>query len=74
MKLSPYDHCPFCVRADMVANYKQVEREKIYLSNDDEATCFELIGAKRCLFSSSTMAAAWVSVLIMPESWMSWAT
>nr|WP_312272342.1 hypothetical protein [Pseudomonas sp.] len=31
----------------MVANYKQVEREKIYLSNDDEATCFELIGAKK---------------------------
>ncbi|SEQ20267.1 MULTISPECIES: glutathione S-transferase N-terminal domain-containing protein [Pseudomonas] len=47
MKLSPYDYCPFCVRADMVANYKQVEREKIYLSNDDEATCFELIGAKK---------------------------
>jgi glutaredoxin len=38
--------CPFCVRADMVANYKQVEHEKVYLPNDDEATCFELIGAK----------------------------
>jgi glutaredoxin 2 len=39
--------CPFCVRADMVANYKQVEHEKVYLPNDDEATCLELIGAKR---------------------------
>lgn len=74
MKLSPHDHCLFCIHADMVAHYKQVEREKIYLSTNDEATCFDVIGAKRCLFSSSTMAAAWVSVLILPESWLSWAT
>lgn len=47
MKLSPHDHCLFCIHADMVAHYKQVEREKIYLSTDDEATCFELIGAKK---------------------------
>lgn len=46
MKLYQYDHCPFCVRADMVANYKRVPHEKVYLLNDDEATCFRLIGTK----------------------------
>lgn len=46
MKLYLYDHCPFCVRADMVANYKQVAHEKVYLLNDDEKSCFDLIGAK----------------------------
>ena len=46
MKLYLYDHCPFCVRADMVANYKRVDHEKVYLLNDDEKSCFDLIGAK----------------------------
>lgn len=46
MKLYLYDHCPFCVRAEMVANYKEVPVEKVYLLNDDEASCFTLIGAK----------------------------
>lgn len=47
MKLYLYDHCPFCVRAEMVAHYKQVPVEQVYLLNDDEASCFELIGAKQ---------------------------
>lgn len=47
MKLYLYDHCPFCVRAEMVAHYKQVPVEQVYLLNDDEATCFALIGAKQ---------------------------
>lgn len=47
MKLHLYDHCPFCVRAEMVANYKAVAHEKVYLANDDEATCHRLIGAKQ---------------------------
>ena len=47
MKLYLYDHCPFCVRAEMVANYKEVAVEKVYLLNDDEATCFRLIDAKQ---------------------------
>lgn len=47
MKLYLYDHCPFCVRAEMVAHYKQVPVEQVYLLNDDEATCIELIGAKQ---------------------------
>lgn len=47
MKLYLYDHCPFCVRAEMVAHYKQVPVEQVYLLNDDEASCFALIGAKQ---------------------------
>ncbi|MEI4487058.1 glutaredoxin 2 [Frigidibacter sp. MR17.14] len=46
MKLYQYHHCPFCVRADMAANWLRVPHEKVYLLNDDEKTCFELIGAK----------------------------
>ncbi|WP_221801770.1 glutaredoxin 2 [Oceanobacter mangrovi] len=46
MKLYQYNHCPYCVRADMVANYKQLEHEKVFLLNDDEQSCFDLIGAK----------------------------
>ncbi len=46
MKLYLYDHCPFCLRAEMVGNYKQVEHTKVYLLNDDETTCLALIGVK----------------------------
>ncbi|WP_138467472.1 glutaredoxin 2 [Poseidonocella sp. HB161398] len=46
MKLYQYDHCPFCVRADMVAGFRQVPHEKVYLLNDDEQAHFDLIGAK----------------------------
>lgn len=46
MKLYQYHHCPFCVRADMVANYKQVEHQKVYLANDDDDTCLRLVNAK----------------------------
>ncbi|WP_158972568.1 glutaredoxin 2 [Paraglaciecola sp. L3A3] len=46
MKLFQYHHCPYCVRADMVANYKNVSHEKVYLLNDDEQSCYDLIDAK----------------------------
>ncbi|WP_428240461.1 glutaredoxin 2 [Gynuella sp.] len=46
MKLYQYDHCPFCVRADMIANYKGIGHENVYLLNDDEQTCHELINVK----------------------------
>ncbi len=46
MNLYLYDHCPYCVRAEMVANYKQVNQQNIYLANDDEESCYKLIGAK----------------------------
>ncbi|SEG82028.1 glutaredoxin 2 [Marinobacterium lutimaris] len=41
-----YDHCPFCVRATMVAGYKKVPFQREVLLNDDEQTCFDLIGKK----------------------------
>jgi len=44
--LHQYLHCPYCVRADMTANYLGIEHKKSYLLNDDEATCHKLIGAK----------------------------
>ena len=47
MKLYQYDHCPFCVRADMVAGWRQVPHEKVYLLNDDEAAHIALVGAKQ---------------------------
>lgn len=46
MKLFQYDHCPFCVRADMVAKYKQVNFETVYLLNDDADSCIERVGKK----------------------------
>ncbi|MDP5031883.1 MAG: glutaredoxin 2 [Paraglaciecola sp.] len=46
MKLYQYHHCPYCVRADMVANYKNVQHEKVYLLNDDEQSCYDLVNAK----------------------------
>ncbi|WP_108260414.1 glutaredoxin 2 [Mangrovicoccus ximenensis] len=46
MKLYQYDHCPFCVRADMVASWRNVPHEKVYLLNDDERAHYDLIGAK----------------------------
>jgi glutaredoxin 2 len=46
MQLYQYHHCPYCVRIDMVANYKNLQHEKVYLLNDDEQTCFDLLNAK----------------------------
>ncbi len=46
MKLFQYDHCPFCVRADMVAKYKQVNFESVYLLNDDADSCIDRVGKK----------------------------
>ena len=47
MRLYIYHHCPFCLRAVMVANYKNVEHETVFLLNDDEDSCFRLINAKQ---------------------------
>ena len=44
--LYQYLHCPFCVRADMVANYTGVPHKKVLLLNDDDETCHQLIGKK----------------------------
>lgn len=45
-RLYIYDHCPYCVRATMVANYKQVPFERVILANDDEKSCYDLTGKK----------------------------
>lgn len=47
MKLYLYDHCPFCVRVEMVGNYKEVPYQTVYLLNDDEETCYRLVNAKQ---------------------------
>lgn len=47
MRLYLYDHCPFCIRAEMVTHYKRVPVEQVYLLNDDEASCLAMIGAKQ---------------------------
>jgi glutaredoxin 2 len=46
-RLYIYDHCPFCIRTLLVANYRQVpDLEQVILLNDDEETCHRLIGKK----------------------------
>lgn len=47
MKLYLYDHCPYCIRAEMTGRYKEVPFEVVYLLNDDEQTCFRLVNAKQ---------------------------
>ena len=47
MKLYLYDHCPFCVRVEMVAHYKEIPFQTVYLLNDDEQTCYRLVNAKQ---------------------------
>lgn len=72
MKLYLYDHCPFCVRTVMVANYKEVTYEKVFLLNDDEATCYRLIGAKQVpileLDDGSSMAESLIIAKKLNES------
>lgn len=46
MLLFQYDHCPFCVRADMIARYKVPTYERVYVDNDDFATCISRVGKK----------------------------
>lgn len=47
MKLYIYDHCPFCVRARLIAGLRGVVVEEVVLLNDDEDTPNRLIGAKQ---------------------------
>jgi len=47
VKLYIYHHCPFCLRAIMVANYKDLPYSVEYLLNDDVETPTGLIGAKQ---------------------------
>lgn len=47
MKLYYYDHCPYCVRAEMAAYYKEVKLDKVILHYDDADTCIRLVKAKQ---------------------------
>ena len=47
MKLYQYHHCPYCIRVDMIANYKEVAHEKVYLLIDDEEACLSLTNVKK---------------------------
>lgn len=44
MKLYLYEHCPFCVRAQMIFGFKKLPIEKIYLMDDDKQTPTAMIG------------------------------
>ncbi|MGF1682715.1 glutaredoxin 2 [Photobacterium minamisatsumaniensis] len=45
MKLFVFDHCPFCIKAMMVAGFKEADIELIYLQNHDIDARIEKVGA-----------------------------
>ncbi|WP_407333362.1 glutaredoxin 2 [Enterovibrio sp. 27052020O] len=45
MKLFVFDHCPFCVKAMMVAGLKKMDIELVYLQNHDVEARTEKVGA-----------------------------
>ncbi len=45
MKLFVFEHCPFCIKAMMVANYKKLDVEWIFLQNHDVDARIEKVGA-----------------------------
>ncbi len=46
MKLYIYEHCPFCIRTRMLANYKNIDIPLEYLAMNDTDTPTSLIGKK----------------------------
>ncbi|CZF85609.1 glutaredoxin 2 [Grimontia marina] len=44
MKLFVFDHCPFCVKAMMVAGLKKMDLELVYLQNHDVDARIEKVG------------------------------
>ena len=47
MKLFLFEHCPFCMKAKMVAGIKNQPIEFIYMQNDDVDSRIEKVGANR---------------------------
>lgn len=45
MKLFVFDHCPFCIKAMMVAGLKKLSIERVYLQNHDVDARIEKVGA-----------------------------
>ena len=43
MKLFLFDHCPYCIRALMVANYHQLSIQEVYLQNHDTQARIEKV-------------------------------
>ncbi len=50
MKLYLYQHCPFCIRPRIVAGFKKIPLDLIFLANDDEKAHLDLIGKKQVPF------------------------
>ncbi len=44
MKLFVFDHCPFCIKAMMVAGLKKIDLEIVYLQNHDINARIEKVG------------------------------
>lgn len=50
MKLYVYHHCPYCIKARLVADLSGLNYELIFLANDDEKSHIEKIGSKQVPF------------------------
>lgn len=46
MKLFVYDHCPYCIRAEMIFGLKNLDVEIIVMANHDEELPISMIGKK----------------------------
>jgi len=45
MKLFVFEHCPYCIKAMMIANYKKLDVEFVYIQNHDVDARIEKVGA-----------------------------
>lgn len=45
MKLFVFQHCPYCIKAMMVAAYKKIDVEWVYLQNHDVDARIAKVGA-----------------------------
>ncbi|WGK69782.1 glutaredoxin 2 [Candidatus Haliotispira prima] len=46
MQLYIYDHCPFCARVRMLAGYKKIPLELVYVPYSEEKMLIDLVGKK----------------------------
>lgn len=50
MKIYLYHHCPYCIKARLVADLSGLNYETIFLANDDEKAHIDRIGSKQVPF------------------------
>ncbi|MFZ9036382.1 MAG: glutaredoxin 2 [Francisellaceae bacterium] len=50
MEMYIYNHCPYCVRPRIIADFKKLDISLHYLANDDEKVHLDLIGRKQVPF------------------------